>query len=577
MPAKKIPTRPAEDVWRDTKESALAFFEENEDRVDWCYRQVMADIARQFDDPEGFSAFYELTHGNRIPEHAHSWINHIYDAKKNDKAALVFAWRGSWKTTTISVTFTAYRIGKEPQRANLVIQANDTKADQTTKQITDLIANSPAWRAVFPNVVPDVGRGWGANGYEVMDTSVGYEEWRAKNSARKDPTLVGYGIASKSLIGSHPDGVLLLDDIHDEDNTISAKERLAVVNKVRGTIMPFIVENAENEPGSRMITWFIAVGTPWTEDDAYHEMKATGEFDFFNLPAMERSMEGEDGAVYIGAKDMTQGDHADLYGWWRLTWPERFPVTTVITWRNRTGKREFARMFLLDLAASKETGMKYILFPHDKIDFNWLAYGGVDYASTIEIRGRRTDNSNRSRFSLAFLQETPMSKAVVSDGIAGHFSQAVSEEYVVKAQGMFPHWRTAVVEMPGKGEEFYSLLSRRPTLRLQAYYPARQSKKDRQERELGPWLEMGIIMVSDADTPFLNAFRKALDDWPFGSMDEIDSVLAATKAMTHILRMPEPDGEEDRRQPYRNAKKVKNPFAALGTGAATRGGNERWH
>jgi len=47
-------------------------------------------------------------------------------------------------------------------------------------------------------------------------------------------------------------------------------------------------------------------------------------------------------------------------------------------------------------------------------------------------------------------------------------------------------------------------------------------------------LEMGKIMISDADLPFLNSLRKALDDWPHGSLDEIDALYAYTKTIPEV-------------------------------------------
>jgi hypothetical protein len=535
-------------------------------KLDGYERLFLTLLAQQEDSPQGFAAFYKLVHGNDLPDHGRKWIEHIYNAKSADRGVLIFAWRGSWKTTTISVTFTAWRIGKEPHRANLVIQANDDKSGKTTAQIADIIENNGGFRAVFPHVAPDKERGWGAAGYEVKRTDMEYPAWRELNSTRKDPSLVGLGISSKSLIGSHPDGVLLLDDIHDEENTSSTRERQAVINKVTGTIMPFVVEDAGRPAGERMSTWFIAVGTPWTEDDAYNYLKTTGEYEFLKLPVAERVAEGEPGAIEIGQADMTVANHNDLYGWWRLEWPERFDKKTLVTWRNRTGKREFARMYLLDLQAAKETGLKYMLFPSEKIDPRWPAGGGIDYASTIEIRGKRMEPSQRSKFAMAYGQKTPANKAVIVDGVSGHFSQAQAEAYAERAQGIFPNWNVSGVEMNGKGEEFYSLLSRKPYLRLFPFWTGGQSKRNRQERVLGPWLEMGFIMISDADTPFLNALRKALDDWPNGDMDEIDSVYAYAQTIPDVLAMPtERDESEDGGAVNWGAPKRKaNPWAALG-------------
>lgn len=524
-------------------------------------RDTLAGIAREEDTPYGFAAFYQLVHGNKLPDHCREWVEHMYASKRKDKGVLIFSWRGSWKTVTLSVTFTAFRIGKDPERANLIIQANDDSANKTTKQIADIINNHPAWKLVFPHVVPDVERGWGAGGYEVKRSDIGYPEWREINSSRKDDTLLGLGIRSHSLIGRHPDGVLDLDDIHDEENTVSVRERQNVINKVTGTILPFVVEDAGKPEGERMSTWFMVPGTPWDEGDAYHYLKETGEFEFLETPVMAPCDEEDEGVIEIDESSMTVANHTDIYGWWKLKWHEKFNINTIITWRNRTGKREFARMYLLDLSAAKETGLKYLLYPHENIDLKWPAGGGVDYASTIEIRGKKMDLKQRSRFAMAYGLKTPMNRAVIYDGISGHVSQLQAEGYVERAQEMFYNWYNSGVEMDGKGEELYALLARKPGVRLLPFWTGGKSKRNRQERELGPWLELGVVMISDADTDYLTRLRKALDDWPNGNMDEIDSVYAYCKTIPDVLRVPKQENELA--APVRQERK-RSPFVAFG-------------
>jgi hypothetical protein len=77
-----------------------------------------------------------------------------------------------------------------------------------------------------------------------------------------------------------------------------------------------------------------------------------------------------------------------------------------------------------------------------------------------------------------------------------------------------------------------------------------KSKHDRIQYELAPWFENATIMVSDADTPFLNAFRKLFDNFyemdervPDEAWDAGDSVYHAVKSMPEILQAL-PPGEE---------------------------------
>lgn len=504
----------------------------------------------------GFESFYELVHGNALPKHGREEVEEIFEAHKEDRGALLWAWRGSWKTTTISITFTAYFMGHHPDRANLVIGANDDSAKMIAETITDIIKQNDAWKMVFPNVAPDEGKGWGAGGYEIMRTDVDYNQWRTMNSHRKDPSLLGLGITSKSLIGKHPDGVLLMDDIHDEENSSSGRQRQAIVNKVTGTILPFIVEDAAKPAGERLQTWTIGVGTPWADDDAYHYLKESGEFRFKAIPGITPAEEGALGAIHITKED-TQ--HMDLWGWWYVTFPGRIDKQTIISWRNRSGARDFARMYRLDLKASQETGLKYQLYPAEKINiYEWIMGGGCDYAS---IRSRvERQHTNRDLFALVYIARVPTGGAVIVDGVAGHLTMAEADEKIEVAQRTFPMWTRTAVEDIGKGETFVDSLLLKPHLRI-VPMTSRIPKIQRHEKGLGPLLENGILRVSDADTPFLNLFRDSLDKFPDGNDDVRDGAFFAAKLFPDLWQLPNMD-ETD--APYRRRQtKRRNPFAAL--------------
>ena len=124
--------------------------------------------AREDDGSEGFAAFYQLIYDRPLPEHARrEWIPLIYAARRHGKGALIEAFRGAAKSSTLSVAWVAFRIGHRPETANLVIQVSDAAARDTCKQIADLIAHHTGWREVFPQIVPDHSADWGLTGYTV--------------------------------------------------------------------------------------------------------------------------------------------------------------------------------------------------------------------------------------------------------------------------------------------------------------------------------------------------------------------------------------------------------------------------
>lgn len=516
-------------------------------------REVLVTIAQKDDGPEGFASFYELVHGNPLPDHAWEWIEHIYKAKAENVGSLDFAWRGSWKTTTIGITFTTFRIGKEPQRANLVIGANGDSANKITSAIADLIANNGGFKDVFPHIEPDYDARWGEQGYDVKDTSISYSKWKQKNSARKDPTLLGLGIGSKSLIGKHPDGVLLLDDIHDEENTQSEITTQSVVNKLTGTILPFIVED---DDGVTVLTWMIAVGTPWREDDAYHYMKNTGEFSFQNMPLIQRVSEDEEGEDVVVIPDDEQ--YTDIVGRWRVKWPEKYTGNVIVRWRRRVGRRDFARMYKLDLDASKETGMKYQSYPQEVIDYNLEFGAGVDFASIRDRFQAREKLRNRSYFAICYGCKLPTGGIVVVGGDFGHKTQAEGEAIVERVQNSFKRFRHTIVEDAGSSQAFIDILQRKPSLRIIPKTTGGKAKHQRQENA-GAWLEMGIVRISDADTPFLNTLRVALDNYPDGNDDVRDALVNLLLCFPEELQLPD---DSDIPEPRKRERK-NNPFFAM--------------
>jgi hypothetical protein len=200
----------------------------------------------------------------------------------------------------------------------------------------------------------------------------------------------------------------------------------------------------------------------------------------------------------------------------------------------------------LDLIAAKEGGLSYQLYPSDAIEYDWVACGGLDYAS---IRHRLERNTtNRDLFAMAYLLKVPTGGAVFVGGIAGHYTQTGALDQVEIAQGTFTNWRYTVVEDIAKGEVFVDTLLQYPHLRIKPEPPGNINKTDRQEKILGPPLQTGIVRVSDADTPFLNLFRKALDDFPDGNDDVRDAALNAIKGFPELMIKPSDNGDKNKKK-----------------------------
>lgn len=479
----------------------------------------------------GFETFYTLVHGRDLPVHAREWIDGVYAARKKGKGVVIEAFRGSTKTTTLTVTFAVFRIGQEPHTSNLLIQVGEDSAHDNSSLIADIIENNPAWKAIFPHVVPDKSKGWGANGYEVMRSDIGYAEWRRMNSARHEPTFLGLGRTSRSIIGKHPTGVLIIDDIDDENTTRSDRELSKTLSLLKGTIFPTMVPDK---------TWTIFVGTPWVNNDTIGYAKSTGEFLKFKTPVFD----GEDKPV----------------------WPEKFDEKEIEKQRRLAGELEFARMFLLDLTAAEGVNLKREWlhdYPYIEIGDSWPVVMGVDYASTAD----KLKDKDRDYFALAVGRLIPGGGVVLVDGIRGRVSQGEAEALVRSWAANYPTTALIVIEKLGKGEEFYYQLLSNTRMPIFPATAGNKSKGERFQKQMAPLFQFSRAWISNAASSFLNRFRKEWVQWPLCDHDDVlDAtyymILGATQ-MGNLALPAEPKGGGPSNWLHPKKKK-ENPYRYLG-------------
>jgi phage terminase large subunit-like protein len=470
------------------------------------------------DSPAGFAAFYQSLYNRALPRHAlREWVIPLYAARARKKGLIVFAFRGSSKTTTLSIAFTAFRIGHRPSASNLIIQASDPAAADTAAQVADLIANHPAWKVAFPHIVPDPKVGWGSGGFEVRDTNLEYETWRAlcAQEKGKDPSLIGLGYKSRALIGKHPTGLLVIDDIHDETNTRSARELRTVTTILTGTILPTVTPQ----------TWQLFVGTPWRENDALAYLSATGRHRTVRTPLTRNN---------------------------RSVWPARFPRKEIELLRQQSGEAEFARMYLLDLKAAEGIHLRREWlnpYPHNKIQPHWPTILGVDYASTAD----KMKNDRRDYFAVAIGRALPGGGIVLEDGLRAKLSQGEAEQELTRFIANYPYTVIVGVESVGKGEEFLQMMRRNHSLPWQDMNPGGRSKGDRFEKFMGVEFQNKRVWISDVETPFLRAFHEEWLQWPYADHDDtLDSVAWMLEAgQQYLLSQPRKDN-------------ASNPYLSLG-------------
>lgn len=522
------------------------------------HKEELANKVRSEDSPESYFAFCELLDGEAPPRHVQRWIKQYYSDHEKGVGTVNLAFRGARKTT-YGMKFIAYRVGKEPHKTNVAIGAQDDSPEKVMNSVSVIIESHPEWKRCFPNVQPDKDRGWSVEGYYVKDTSIPYEAWVKKQVSVIDPTLVAGSYNSKRINGKHPSGVLYIDDIHDINNN-SETQRKDVVKKLTTVILKTVIRKDD-----KLSTWVLGIGVPWATDDGYQTMVNAG-YGFIKTPAMTRALPNEPGAIYIDGFYPPKGVvFEEITGWWFLTWPE-FGINAILQERS-FGRSEFWQMIMIDLAMSSAGRLLYYEYPASEINWTLPVQGGCDPTNDdVEL----TSSEDRSYFTLAYVAKLPGHGAVVIDGVLEQCSQLQAENYILSAQTKFSNWLNVAVENVGGGKGFIQTLKRNSKIRvvpsgLKDITDAKiRSKKDRLLKN-SSFFENMDVRISDADTPFLNALRRAFihfydlseKDYAF---DAWDAVFHALRQMPDALTKPRDEEEEQQRQQQRGS----NPLAGIG-------------
>ena len=479
--------------------------------TEFTREEVLGALARKFS-PTGFVTFFSLINNLVLPNHHVKAINDIFDTFEDEDAIgiIIEMFRGSAKTTVENNAFGAWLVGHFPDKSGLIVQANDDIGSDNSAKIANIIKDNIGWQVAFPHVVPDEAAGWGAKGYYVKMTHtdascsvpVEYGQWQQMRSGVKDPTFIGVGYNSSSIIGKRPYW-LIVDDINDEKNTRSERMLRQVKDILKGTIFP----------AANMAKVIVIIGTPWNESDAIHYCLSTGLFRHAKIP------------VY------TNGEP---------TWPEWFDEKKIEIERKKSGKIEFARMYELDLEKTKGLTLKREwlepYFPGDEIKREWPAIIFIDYSSTAEPLKERSDFC-----ACAVAQVVPGGrKLVISDGFYKRMTRFDAQKAAISKILEYPNLLIVGVEAIFSGDEYHSVLESNQELVDAGIIPEAcrggpwmKKKSHRFETVLADAAQRGIVVFSDKESVFFNAFKTEWLGWQgdalasAGHDDALDAVFGA--------------------------------------------------
>lgn len=510
-------------------------------------QQALITLIQAEDSPRSFSAFFRLIQGDVLQPFQLDWIEKAYEAHENKQGILQRCARETGKSTVFRL-FVAYRIGKEPSKTNVVVRVNDQKAAEMTASIATLIEHNPYWKMAFPGVVPDPDRGWGANGYHVRDASYSTEEWSAIRARdEQGATFVGYGWTSGSIIGSRFSGIILVDDIHDEGNTQTAKLINAVKTFLTDTLAFCIMDDG----------WEVFCYTPWKSNDAYAYLESTGEYIINSTPALIEATEQTP-----GAKFWKQTEGVPSSGkWYVLTWEDKWSFRRLGRYHKKSGVVGFARMMRLDLTAAYNVALQREWvkeYPKSEIKPSWAIILGIDYASVQD----KLKDKDRDYFALAAMAVIPTGGLILIDGYRGQVTKTEALSIITAWQAVYPNTIRIAVESIGKGQSFFEdlLFINDVTGKPLPLFPIthhRHNKGDRFENYLAPRFQANRIWIADEPTPFIKTF---IDEWgayPNGAHDDVlDAVYMASFGAEEFI----PVNTEKREQ----RKPKASPWVAFG-------------
>lgn len=518
------------------------------EEVEEAKMQLLSERAGWFD-ADGYKAFFEYMHVIPMHKKGKVWVDKAFEAHSRNKGFLDKAHRESAKTTIFSKFFLAFFIGHHPELSNTIVRINDEKATKTALAVANIIEFDPRWKKVFPNVVPDKQKGWGAHGYEVMNTDMDYAEWtKIKTALLPDPTFVGYSYKSGSLIGSRVNGVFIGDDVHDEFNTSSPRKLEEVKKWYRETMAPIFMEGC----------WKIWNFTPWLDNDLYAYLEATGNYEIFETPLLVQVEEGDPGAELWPKDPFIPISGAYYYRYW----PEAWNWDRIAEKYGDTGAIGFARMYMLDLEATKGIKLKrdwLHKYPSADIDPSWPVFMGIDYASTWD----KLKHRDRDYFALAVARAIPGGGIVIIDGVRKQVSKGEAMQITHAYANMYPTYQLIGVEAIGTGKEFYNdlLLSRDiggNILKLFEIPYHAKSKGKRFEDWLAPRCQAARIWFSSVENEFLRAFYNEWLSYDTGHDDTIDAVYMCAKAGEGFM-------PSSARRSFFKKRKQENPYFGVGS------------
>jgi hypothetical protein len=204
------------------------------------------------------------------PDHSLIWMEALEAIERREINRLcIIAPPGHAKSTYVSIVFPVWYGGLHPNDSIIGVTTTDDlgKLYHSTAQN---VFESDRFARIFPDVVPDLKRGWSRDGLFLQGP-------KRRPAAQKDASLVVIG-AGGAIIGRRASGTII-DDAVDEatarSETLLEARKLWIKRSVYSRL----------KPGG----WRIVCGTLWTEDDVVDSTMRAGESVVIHMEARSQN------------------------------------------------------------------------------------------------------------------------------------------------------------------------------------------------------------------------------------------------------------------------------------------------
>ena len=254
-------------------------------------------VTRSRVDPATFAAYVLRDEETGSVVHLQELHKEWHRLANAHRRLLLWSTIESGKTQQMSIARSLFEIGKNPNLRIVIVSNTDSQAMRICKTIGNYIESSPELHKVFPHLKRDTEAEWTKHSLHVVRTS-----------QAKDPSVRTCGVHG-NILGARID-LLVVDDILDYENTISPHQREDLKRWYSSTLEGRLTRQAR----------VLCIGTAWHPDDMMHYWAKRPEWMAVRYPVL------------------------DERGY--MTWPERWPMSRIMSKKDILGPVEYARQLL---------------------------------------------------------------------------------------------------------------------------------------------------------------------------------------------------------------------------------------